>query len=58
VAGLVAEGLTNREIGARLDITERTAETHVQRTLSKLGLRGRVRLAAWVSRAGGVQPRA
>jgi DNA-binding CsgD family transcriptional regulator len=51
VARLVAEGLTNKEIGARLGITERTAETHVQRIVTKLDLRGRSQLAAWV--AGG-----
>src|SRR6267142_571165 len=51
VAGLVAQGLTNKQIGARLDIAERTAETHVQRIVVKLDLRGRSHLAAWV--AGG-----
>lgn len=53
VAGLVAEGLTNKQIGARLDITERTAETHVQRIVTKLDLRGRSHLAAWVAGARG-----
>jgi non-specific serine/threonine protein kinase len=52
VARAVAEGLTNKEIGAALGIAERTAETHVQRILTKLDLRGRAQLAAWVS--GGV----
>jgi predicted ATPase/DNA-binding CsgD family transcriptional regulator len=49
VATLVAEGLTSREIGQRLRITERTAETHVEHILVKLGLRSRVQLATWVA---------
>ncbi|HEV8535216.1 MAG TPA: LuxR C-terminal-related transcriptional regulator [Candidatus Limnocylindria bacterium] len=57
VARLVAEGLTNKAIGVRLGIAERTAETHVRRIFGKLDLRGRVRLAVWVSRAGDVKPR-
>jgi len=49
VAGLVAEGLTNREIAARLFISERTAEGHVEMIRNKLGYRSRVQIAAWVS---------
>ena len=37
VALAVAEGLTNREIGARLFISERTAEHHVEQIRNKLG---------------------
>jgi non-specific serine/threonine protein kinase len=47
VAALVAEGHRNREIAARLVVTERTAENHVQRLLAKLGLDSRTRLALW-----------
>ena len=36
---LVAHGLTNRQIAAAAHISERTAETHVQHILDKLGLR-------------------
>jgi DNA-binding NarL/FixJ family response regulator len=46
---LVAEGLTNRQISARLSISERTAGNHVAKILKKLGLRSRVQLASWVS---------
>jgi DNA-binding CsgD family transcriptional regulator len=53
VARLVAQGLTNKEIGTRLGIAERTAETHVQRIVTKLDLRGRSHLAAWVAGARG-----
>ena len=53
VARLVAQGLTNKEIGGALAITERTAETHVQRILAKLGLRGRAQLAMWFAGSSG-----
>lgn len=47
VAALVARGLTNREIAAALVIAERTADTHVQHILGKLGLATRAQIAAW-----------
>ena len=47
VAALVAEGLSNRALAARLVVTVRTAENHVQRLLDKLGLGSRTRLALW-----------
>ena len=49
VADLVAEGLTNREIAARLFISERTAESHVEQIRGKLGFRSRSQIAAWVA---------
>lgn len=49
VAGLVAEGLTNKEIAARLVIAQRTAEGHVERILVKLGFSSRAQLASWVA---------
>ena len=42
-------GLTNREIAARLVIAQRTAETHVDHILSKLGMTSRAQVAAWVA---------
>ncbi|WP_148572459.1 ATP-binding protein [Nocardioides caldifontis] len=48
IAELVAEGLSNREIAARLVMAQRTAEGHVARVLSKLGFTSRTQLAAWV----------
>ena len=50
VAALVAEGLTDREIAARLVISQRTAESHVQHILAKLGFRSRTQIATWVTR--------
>ena len=50
VVDLVAEGLTNREIGARLFISRRTVETHLSHVFTKLNLRSRVELAAEVTR--------
>ncbi|WP_246258379.1 ATP-binding protein [Amycolatopsis anabasis] len=49
IARLVAEGLSNPDIAARLVISRRTAETHVQRVLTKLGFRNRAQIAAWVT---------
>ncbi|MEX5633639.1 ATP-binding protein [Parafrankia sp. FMc2] len=47
VAGLVAEGLTNRQIATRLVLSERTAQNHVQHILTKLGFTTRSQIAAW-----------
>ena len=47
VAALVADGLTNRELAERLGITERSAESHVERIRLRLGFRSRSQVAAW-----------
>jgi DNA-binding CsgD family transcriptional regulator len=47
VAALVAEGLTNRELGQRLGIDERSAEGHLERIRLRLGVRSRAQIAAW-----------
>ena len=49
VARLVGRGLTNKQIGQTLYVSERTAENHVQHILTKLGLRNRSQIAAWAS---------
>jgi DNA-binding CsgD family transcriptional regulator/tetratricopeptide (TPR) repeat protein len=46
VLALVAEGATNRQIGAALFMAEKTASVHVSRILSKLGVQGRTEAAA------------
>jgi predicted ATPase/DNA-binding NarL/FixJ family response regulator len=48
VAALLLRGMSNRQIAEDLVITERTAETHVCRILSKLGLDSRAQIAAWI----------
>jgi DNA-binding CsgD family transcriptional regulator/tetratricopeptide (TPR) repeat protein len=52
VANLVAKGLTNRQIAARLVISESTTETHLSRIFKKLGLRSRTQLTMWVNDRG------
>jgi DNA-binding CsgD family transcriptional regulator len=49
---LVAEGHTNREIGERLYMSEKTASVHVSRILAKLEVGGRVEAAAVAHRLG------
>jgi predicted ATPase/DNA-binding CsgD family transcriptional regulator len=50
VAALVAEGLTNRAIAARLVVTERTVEGHVAHALAKLSFNSRSQIATWYTR--------
>jgi DNA-binding NarL/FixJ family response regulator len=47
VLGLLGRGLSNKEIGAELFITERTARTYVSNILGKLGLQSRTQAALW-----------
>jgi predicted ATPase/DNA-binding CsgD family transcriptional regulator len=49
VARLIAEGLTNKEIGSRLFISERTVDSHVRSILNKLGFSSRAQIAAWMA---------
>ncbi|MGY1631492.1 response regulator [Geodermatophilus sp. SYSU D01186] len=52
VLALIADGRTNREIAAHLQVTERTARTHVSNILAKLGLTSRTQAAMYAVREG------
>jgi pimeloyl-ACP methyl ester carboxylesterase len=47
VAALVSQGWSNRQIADELVITERSAESHVERIRARLGFRSRAQIAAW-----------
>ena len=49
VAALIAEGLTNKQIAARLVISQRTAEGHVEHIMTKLGFTSRAQIAAMIA---------
>jgi predicted ATPase/DNA-binding CsgD family transcriptional regulator len=51
VGELIAQGLTSVEIGQRLGIARRTAEAHAEHIMTKLGVRSRAQVAAWVERS-------
>jgi DNA-binding CsgD family transcriptional regulator len=52
IAGLVAEGLGNRDIAERLYLSKRTVDSHVEHIFTKLGFSSRAQLAAWVAENG------
>jgi two-component system NarL family response regulator len=52
VLRLVAQGLGNKEIAARLALTENTVKTHVRHIFEKLHLRSRTEAAAYAARTG------
>ncbi|WP_339804298.1 two-component system response regulator NarL [uncultured Marinobacter sp.] len=49
---LIAEGLSNKMIGRRLDISDGTVKVHVKHLLKKLNLRSRVEVAVWAVEEG------
>ncbi|NUP67518.1 MAG: response regulator transcription factor [Nonomuraea sp.] len=56
VMGLVAAGLSNDEIAARLVLSPATAKTHVSRIMTKLGVRDRAQLVVIAYEAGMITP--
>jgi predicted ATPase/DNA-binding CsgD family transcriptional regulator len=52
VAGLIARGLTNRQIAEVLIVSERTAGNYVQRVLNRLNLNNRAQIAVWAVEHG------
>src|SRR5690606_25087129 len=49
VADLVAQGLSNKQIAAKLVISQRTAQSLVEHILTKLGFTSRAQIAAWIT---------
>jgi DNA-binding NarL/FixJ family response regulator len=49
VARLVAEGLSNKQIGARLFISDPTVATHIRNIMNKLGVNSRAQIASWIT---------
>ena len=49
IAILVSQGLSNKQIAARLVVSERTAETHILNILNKLGFNSRTQIASWAT---------
>jgi DNA-binding CsgD family transcriptional regulator len=56
VADLIARGMTNRRIAGQLVISEWTVDTHVRHILTKLELRSRAQVAAWVAARQAIAP--
>jgi len=52
VLRLVAEGLSNKEIAQKLQVTKRTAEFHMSNILKKVGMASRVEAAMWAREQG------
>jgi two-component system, NarL family, response regulator DevR len=56
ILSLIADGLTNKQIGERLFLAEKTVKNYVSGLLAKLGIRRRTQAAATAPRSGGLRP--
>jgi len=56
VLRLLAQGRTNRQVGAELYISEKTASVHVSNILAKLGANGRTEAVAIAAQRGLLPP--
>lgn len=56
VLDLIGEGLTNRQIGERMFLTEKTVKNYVSNLLGKLGMQRRTQAAAFVAKLGAAHP--
>jgi DNA-binding CsgD family transcriptional regulator len=54
IAGLVADGLGNREIAGRLFLSKRTVDSHIEHIFAKLSFSSRAQLAGWFREQGQV----
>jgi DNA-binding NarL/FixJ family response regulator len=52
VVRLIAQGLSNKEIGVRLCLSEKTVKNHVSRILSKLNISARAQAVVYAIRMG------
>ncbi|WP_246430881.1 response regulator [Streptomyces rectiverticillatus] len=53
ILALIGDGLTNRQIGKSLFLSEKTVKNHISRLLAKLGVERRIQAAVLATRAGG-----
>lgn len=49
VLELIGDGISNREIGERLGVAEKTVKNHITSIIAKMGLQRRTQVAAWVA---------
>lgn len=54
ILGLIGEGMTNRQIGKRLYLSEKTVKNHISRLLAKLGVERRIQAAVLATQAAPV----
>jgi two-component system, NarL family, response regulator DevR len=55
ILGMVTQGMTNREVGLQLSLAEKTVRNYVSNILSKVGVKNRTQLAAYVARTVAAQ---